>query len=80
MDVQRLIRMANQIGEFFAAEAEHVAALEGIAGHIKRFWDPRMRRELLQHLDAHGGEGLQPLVVEALRSHRALVEPQTSVA
>jgi formate dehydrogenase subunit delta len=80
MDIQRLLRMANQIGEFFEAEADRQAALEGIADHVTRFWDPRMRRELLQHLDAHGGEGLKPLVLEALRAHRAHVEAHTSAA
>ncbi|MGH6612245.1 MAG: formate dehydrogenase subunit delta, partial [Burkholderiaceae bacterium] len=33
-------------------------ALEGVATHIRKFWDPRMRLELLQHLDQREGEGL----------------------
>ena len=70
MDVQHLIHMANQIGDFFEAEPDRTAALEGIAGHIKRFWDPRMRREILQWMDQQRGEGLKPLVLEALRAHR----------
>ena len=38
--VDKLVRMANQIGDFFAAlpEAEGVA---GAANHLKRFWTPR---------------------------------------
>ena len=48
MDLHRLVRMANQIGDFFETEADHAAALGDIAGHIRRFWDPRMRREILQ--------------------------------
>ncbi len=76
MDVKRLVGMANQIGEFFEAEPDHAAALEGVANHIQRFWEPRMRRALLQWLDQQGGEGLRPLVLEALRSHRARLQPK----
>jgi formate dehydrogenase subunit delta len=62
--------MANQIGAFFSAEPDRAVALTGIAGHLKRFWDPRMRREILAWVDEHGGEGLSDLVAEAIRLHR----------
>jgi formate dehydrogenase subunit delta len=70
MDPQRLIHMANQIGAFFSAEPDRTVALTGIAGHLERFWDPRMRREILAWVDEHGGEGLSDLVAEAIRVHR----------
>jgi formate dehydrogenase subunit delta len=70
MDPQRLIHMANQIGAFFSAEPDRTVALTGIAGHLERFWDPRMRREILAWVDEHGGEGLTELVAEAIRVHR----------
>ena len=59
----KLIRMANQIATFFLSQPESVRA-EGVATHINKFWEPRMRRHLFEHLDA-GGEGLLPLVIEA---------------
>ena len=46
MDPRKLVKMANEIAAFFEAEADPVARLDGIAGHLKRFWDPRMRRAL----------------------------------
>ena len=58
----RLIYMANQIGKFFAAQPGDGAA--GVAGHIRSFWDPQMRAELLAWR-AGGGEGLDPLALEA---------------
>jgi len=67
--------MANAIGEFFEADPDRQAALEGIAGHLKRFWDPRMRREILQWVEEHQGEGLKPIVLDALRSHRHALAP-----
>lgn len=72
MDNDNLIRMANRIGLFFSAMPERTEALEGIASHIKRFWEPRMRRQILAHLD-QGGAGLQDLVLEALRQHAAML-------
>jgi formate dehydrogenase subunit delta len=76
VDPQRLIHMANQIGAYFEAEPDRTAALEGIAGHIKRFWDPRMRSEILAWIDEHAGEGLHPLVLEAIQSRRELLGAQ----
>ncbi len=72
MNREHLIRMANQIGTFFESMPERQEALEGIANHIKKFWEPRMRREFLALLEA-GGEGVSPIVREALDKHRALL-------
>ena len=74
MDGKKLVKMANEIAAFFAAEPRREVALEGIAGHLKRFWEPRMRREILAALDA-GGEGMSEHVVQALTAHRANLEP-----
>lgn len=62
----RLVYMANQIGKFFVSEDEKTA-VSGIADHISKFWDPRMRREIIAHLQA-GGEGLDPAVRTAVAS------------
>ena len=75
MDAHRLVKMANDIANFFNSEPDHQLALAGVAGHIGRFWDPRMRRELIKWLDEHDGEGLQPLALEALRANRATLLP-----
>ena len=64
MSPDRLIYMANQIGKFFDSQG-HDKAVPGIAEHIRKFWDPRMRTKILAHLDA-GGAGLDPDVREAL--------------
>jgi formate dehydrogenase subunit delta len=67
MDVNKLVKMANQIGTFFEADPDRTAAVDGIAGHLRRFWEPRMRRELLAHVAANGEADLRPLVAEAVR-------------
>ena len=73
MDVQNLVKMANRIGEFFEAMPDRPEALEGIATHIKKFWEPRMRKAIMEHVDA-GGEGMKDIVVEALRTHMVLAK------
>lgn len=62
----KLVRMANQIATFFLSQPEAVR-IEGVATHINKFWEPRMRRELFEHID-QGGEGLLPLVMEASKA------------
>ncbi|MFO1105524.1 MAG: formate dehydrogenase subunit delta [Amaricoccus sp.] len=56
---EELVRMANQIADFFRAYPPEEAEA-GIEDHIRDFWDPRMRRALAAHL-AGGGAGLDPL-------------------
>ncbi len=70
---EHLAKMANQIGSFFEAMPDHAEALESAARHIHNFWAPPMRHELLAHLDEADAAGLSPFMVEALRTHRALL-------
>lgn len=64
MSPDRLIHMANQIGRFFQSQGRD-KAVAGIADHIRKFWDPRMRKAIFAHLDS-GGAGLDPDVREAV--------------
>lgn len=73
MNTQHLVQMANQIGGYFAADPDHAAARAGIAEHLARFWEKRMRQSLYASLDQGAGEGLAPLVREALIEHRARI-------
>ena len=75
MNAHKLVKMVNEIASFFEAERDRTVALEGIAGHIKRFWDPRMRRELVRHVDEAGGEGLKEPALSAIRAHRDKLVP-----
>jgi formate dehydrogenase subunit delta len=64
----KLVYMANQIGKFFASQGE-AGVVDGVAAHLKKFWDPRMRKAIVAHLDA-GGSGLDPKVREAVETLR----------
>lgn len=70
MDAHKLVKMANEIASFFEAEPDRAVVLEGVARHLKRFWDPRMRREILRWVDEHQGEGLKDSVRAAIAAHR----------
>lgn len=73
----KLVRMANQIATFFHSQpaAEGPA---GVATHINKFWEPRMRRALFDIIDNHDGEGLDPLVLQAAPLIRR--PPETTAA
>ena len=61
--------MANQIGAFFKAQGEAESPAV-IADHLKKFWDPGMRADIVAHL-AKGGDGLDPLVKRAVELLKA---------
>lgn len=70
MNLDNLITMANQIGTFFASFPDREEAQTGIATHIQRYWAPRMRVRLYQHIDGAGGIGIAPIVLAAIAAHR----------
>ncbi|MCB1334791.1 MAG: formate dehydrogenase subunit delta [Roseivivax sp.] len=63
MSPEKMVHMANQIATFFKTQPGTDQA-ERIAGHLRDFWEPRMRQQLLDHIRA-GGEGLDALVIGA---------------
>jgi len=65
---EKLVYMANQIATFFESQPGKSAA-EGIARHINEFWEPRMRRQFFEIVEA-GGSGLKPEVIEAASAIR----------
>jgi len=73
MNNDNLVRMVNRIGAFFVSMPDRQEALEGIVMHIQRFWEPRMRRQLLAHIDERHGDGIDAVVLTALQRHRELI-------
>ena len=76
MDMENLLHMANKIGTFFESMPDREEALRGISGHIHSFWAPRMRSQLLAYLDSTNGEGLTPIVLEAMLANRNSLLPR----
>jgi formate dehydrogenase subunit delta len=80
MDTDNLIRMANQIGDFFASLPDRAEAEVSISEHIRKFWAPRMRIALLSTLDSTAGDALSPLVRAVLVRDRKSLMPIGSEA
>jgi formate dehydrogenase subunit delta len=52
MDIHHLAMMANQIAEFFrTSNPDRGEAVAATAQHLRSFWDPRMRREIIARLN-----------------------------
>ena len=77
MNPDKLIKMANSIAAFFESEPDRQVAVAGVAGHIARFWDPRMRREIIELVNGEGAAGLKPTALEAIQTHRSALLPRT---
>lgn len=75
--VAKIVRMANQIGTFFESKQDRAEGVHGVAEHINKFWEPRMRRHFFEVFDA-GGEGLRPIVIEAAAQIRRPSSPVTA--
>ncbi len=60
----KLVLMANQIVRNLAIQGDD-KAVELAADHMRKFWEPRMRSTIQQHVQA-GGKGLTPLAIRAV--------------
>jgi formate dehydrogenase subunit delta len=71
MNINHLIRMANQIGDFFESMPDQNEARREIATHLRRFWEPRMRRQLITSVESKENLGLKQIVLDALNENKA---------
>lgn len=69
MQTEALIKMANQIGDFFEAEPNLAQAQKDIANHLNKFWTKDMRNQIAAHVKKNQGTGLHSQVVSAIASH-----------
>ena len=75
MHLEILVKMANQIGGFFEAMPDREEAMAGVMQHLRNYWDPRMRRQLLAHVADAQGAGLTPFTLESLRTYHVALTP-----
>ena len=62
----KLVKMANQIGDYFAPRPPNEAAA-GTADHIRQFWTPKMIEEIVAAALA-GDVGLNPTAADAVKT------------
>ncbi len=68
MDIQRLVTMANQIGDFYESYPNQSHAQQDIAGHLNKFWALPMRKQIAEYVQQDGA-GLHVQVASAIKSH-----------
>ena len=66
MSTASLIKMANQIAQYFTSEPDQQQAVLGVRNHMQMYWTPGMRKELLAWQTEHKGADLHPLVQAAV--------------
>jgi formate dehydrogenase subunit delta len=65
MHIERLVTMANDIAAFFLGSADRAEAARGVATHLRSYWDPRMRKAIIEYCKEDGA-GLNELAREAV--------------
>jgi formate dehydrogenase subunit delta len=75
-----LVKMANDIGNYFRAEPKREDAVAGIANHIARYWTKRMREKIAVHVQQQGDAEIDELPREALRRLMAQAAPRQPAA
>src|ERR1700761_7126134 len=66
MNIDLLIKMANEIGSFWGGEAGEEAGAKEVASHIRRFWEPRMRTQMYTYFEERQGSGLSDVAKKAI--------------
>ncbi|MBV8107763.1 MAG: formate dehydrogenase subunit delta [Hyphomicrobiales bacterium] len=64
--IDKLVRMANQIADFYAAMPEK-EAIDGAATHLRRYWTRKMIREIVAFAE-EGHHGLNPTAAQAVEA------------
>jgi formate dehydrogenase subunit delta len=77
MNIDLLIKMANEIGAYFASEPDAEQAAQDVARHLRRYWEPRMRRQIITYYEQRHGAGLSEV---ALRGVALLAAAEPSAA
>jgi formate dehydrogenase subunit delta len=76
MNIDHMIKMANEITSFWEGEAGPDKAAVEVASHLRRFWEPRMRAQMISYLEERQGAGLHDVAKAAV----ALLASQAQAA
>jgi formate dehydrogenase subunit delta len=74
MNINNLVSMLNQMGDFFEAMPDRSQAKLDLITHVKKFWEPRMKNSIIE--EVNNDIGLSPFVKEALVENIDKIKPQ----
>jgi len=80
MNIDLLIKMANQISEFFQGVTDPTQAASDVATHLTRYWDPRMRKQIVAYCEERHGAGLTNTAIGAVQILRQQADKAAAVA
>jgi formate dehydrogenase subunit delta len=66
MNIDLLIKMANQITDFWEGEAGEEVATKEVSTHLRRYWEPRMRAQIITYYEERQGAGLNDVAKKAV--------------
>ena len=66
MNIDHMIKMANEISSFWHGEVGDAAPGE-VATHLKRYWEPRMRAQMISYFEERHGAGLSDVALKAVQ-------------
>ena len=75
MNIDLLIKMANQITEFWEGEVGEEAAAKEVSTHLRRYWEPRMRGQMMTYCEERQGSGLNDIAKRAVALLAAEAKP-----
>lgn len=67
MNINTLVKMANNIGAFFNSEPNREDGIKGVETHLRNAWEPRMKKAIIAHVDAGHTDELMEIVTEAVK-------------
>jgi formate dehydrogenase subunit delta len=74
MDVELLVTMANDVAAFFHGAANPDEAAGAVATHLRNYWEPRMRGQIIDYV-GRGGAGLSATARAGIELLAAEVRP-----
>jgi formate dehydrogenase subunit delta len=80
MNIDLLVKMINEISAYFASEPDAEQAAKDVAAHLRRFWEPRMRRQIVSYYEERRGAGLTDLALRAVALLAAAERPAEAPA
>jgi formate dehydrogenase subunit delta len=75
MNIDLLIKMTNQITAFWEGETDEETAATEVATHLRRYWDPRMRAQIIAYYEERQGSGLNDVAKKAVAQLAAQPRP-----
>jgi formate dehydrogenase subunit delta len=78
MNIDHLIKMANEISSFWQGEVGEAAAAKEVATHLTRYWEPRMRAQIITYLQERHGAGLNDPALQAVQLLAAQAKPASA--